>query len=70
MADSGVRLVLLGKQGAGKGTQACACSRHYGVAHLSTGDMFRARPSRRAPTFGLEAKEYHGRAASWSPTRS
>ena len=42
MADSGVRLVLLGKQGAGKGTQAARLSQHYGVEHLSTGDVFRA----------------------------
>lgn len=38
----GVRLVLLGKQGAGKGTQCVQLSRHYVVPHISTGDMFRA----------------------------
>src|SRR4029453_6220434 len=42
MAASGVRLVLLGKPGAGKGTQAALLSAHYGVEHLSTGDVFRA----------------------------
>ena len=35
------RLVLLGKQGAGKGTQAVRISEHYDVAHFSTGDLFR-----------------------------
>jgi adenylate kinase len=38
----GVRLVLLGKQGAGKGTQCVRLSRHYVVPHISTGDMLRA----------------------------
>jgi adenylate kinase len=38
----GVRLVLLGKQGAGKGTQCVQLSRHYVVPHISTGDIFRA----------------------------
>ncbi|HEX8805095.1 MAG TPA: adenylate kinase [Acidimicrobiales bacterium] len=38
----GVRLVLLGRQGAGKGTQCVRLSRHYVVPHISTGDMLRA----------------------------
>lgn len=38
----GIRLVLLGKQGAGKGTQCVRLARHYVVSHISTGDMFRA----------------------------
>jgi adenylate kinase len=42
MTKSGPRLVLLGKQGAGKGTQAIRLADHYGVGHLSTGDLFRA----------------------------
>jgi adenylate kinase len=37
----GPRLVLLGKQGAGKGTQATRIADHYGVDHMSTGDLFR-----------------------------
>jgi adenylate kinase len=39
---SGVRLVVLGKQGAGKGTQCTRLSHHYVVPHVSTGDMLRA----------------------------
>jgi adenylate kinase len=35
------RLVILGKQGAGKGTQAVRLSEHFGVPRISTGDMFR-----------------------------
>jgi adenylate kinase len=38
----GVRLVLLGKQGAGKGTQCVQLARHFVVPHISTGDIFRA----------------------------
>jgi len=36
------RLVIFGRQGAGKGTQCDRIVDHYGVIHLSTGDMFRA----------------------------
>ena len=39
--SAGVRLVILGKQGAGKGSQCVQLSRHYVVPHISTGDMFR-----------------------------
>lgn len=37
-----IRLVIFGRQGAGKGTQALRIVENYGVVHLSTGDMFRA----------------------------
>jgi adenylate kinase len=39
---SGVRLVVLGKQGAGKGTQCERLSHRYAIPHISTGDMLRA----------------------------
>jgi adenylate kinase len=52
-----VRLLVLGKQGAGKGTQAVRIARHYGVPHISTGDMFRAAAAAGTP-FGIRAKEY------------
>jgi adenylate kinase len=54
---SGVRLLVLGKQGAGKGTQAVRIAGHYGVPHISTGDMFRAAAAAGTP-FGLKANEY------------
>ena len=53
----GVRLVLLGKQGAGKGTQAVRLSEHYGVP-TSPPATCSAPPSERAREFGLKAKEY------------
>ena len=46
---SGVRLVVLGKQGAGKGTQCVRLSHHYVVPHVSTGDMLRSEVKSRSP---------------------
>jgi adenylate kinase len=37
-----VNLLVLGPQGAGKGTQAKRISEEYGIPHIATGDMFRA----------------------------
>jgi len=53
----GTRLVILGKQGAGKGTQCVRLARHYVVPHISTGDMFRAAVKSRSE-FGRKAEEY------------
>jgi adenylate kinase len=53
---SGVRMVMLGRQGAGKGTQAVRLARHYVVPHISTGDMLRAAV-KEGTEFGLRAKE-------------
>ena len=53
----GARLIILGKQGAGKGTQCVRLSRHYVVPHISTGDMFRAAVKSRSE-LGAKAKEY------------
>jgi adenylate kinase len=38
----GARIVILGRQGAGKGTQCVRLSRHFVVPHISTGDMLRS----------------------------
>ena len=52
----GVRMVMLGRQGAGKGTQCVRLARHYVVPHISTGDMLRAAV-KEGTAFGLKAKE-------------
>ena len=51
---TGVRLVVLGKQGAGKGTQCVRLSHRYAVPHISTGDMLRAAVRAQSPV-GIEA---------------
>ena len=56
----GPRLVLLGKQGAGKGTQAGGLSERYGIEHVSTGDLFRAAAAA-GTTAGKEAEQYMNR---------
>ncbi len=52
----GVRLVVLGKQGAGKGTQCVRLSHHYVVPHVSTGDMLRGEVKSRS-SLGRRAQE-------------
>ena len=56
----GPRLVLLGKQGAGKGTQAARLAERYGIEHVSTGDLFRAAAAAGTPA-GKEAEQYMNR---------
>ena len=48
-------LVILGRQGSGKGTQAVRLAERYGVVHVSTGDMLRAAVSA-GTELGLRAK--------------
>ncbi len=60
MADARARglgraVIFLGPPGAGKGTQAKQIAKHYGVPHLSTGDMFRELVARDTP-LGKRAK--------------
>lgn len=37
-----LRLIIMGPQGSGKGTQAARLAEHFGVPTISTGDLFRA----------------------------
>ncbi|MGZ4688218.1 MAG: adenylate kinase [Acidimicrobiia bacterium] len=56
----GARLVILGKQGAGKGTQGERLCRHFNTQHLSTGQLFRDSAAVGIPA-GLEAKAFMDR---------
>jgi adenylate kinase len=51
------RIIVLGKQGAGKGTQCVRLSHRYVVPHIATGDMLRAAVKSRTP-LGREAADY------------
>jgi adenylate kinase len=51
---------MLGRQGAGKGTQCVRISRHYVVPHISTGDMLRTAV-KAGTEVGLRAKGYMDR---------
>jgi adenylate kinase len=53
----GARLIVLGKQGAGKGTQCVRLSHHYVIPHISTGDIFRGEVKHRT-ALGEEARSY------------
>ncbi len=53
-------IVLLGAPGAGKGTQAQILSERLGLAHVATGDLFRAAVRDETP-LGLTAKGYMDR---------
>jgi adenylate kinase len=50
-------VVLLGAPGAGKGTQAEVLAERLGVAHVATGDLFRAAV-RDGSALGLEARRH------------
>lgn len=52
-----MRLLIMGPPGAGKGTQAAKIAQTLDIAHISTGDLFRANLSQ-GTALGLEAKKY------------
>lgn len=52
-----MRLVILGPQGAGKGTQAALIADKFRIPHISTGDIFRANIANATP-LGSEAKTF------------
>ncbi len=57
MRAAGIRLLLIGPPGAGKGTQAALLSEAYGIPAISTGDIFRENV-RNETELGLKAKAF------------
>lgn len=52
-----MRLLMVAPPGAGKGTQASRLAAHYGIAHLSSGDLFRREIATGTP-IGQVAEAY------------
>jgi len=52
-----MKLVLLGPPGAGKGTQAVRLAEHFGVPHISTGDILRRQVAEKTD-LGKKAERY------------
>ena len=50
------RLVMVGKPGSGKGTQAGLLAERYSIPHISTGDIFRDHMRRKTP-LGIQITE-------------
>lgn len=55
-----MRLIFMGPPGAGKGTQAERVKDHFGILHLSTGDILRDEIQKRS-SLGLKASTYMDR---------
>ncbi|AWA29754.1 adenylate kinase [Flavobacterium magnum] len=57
-----INIILFGKPGAGKGTQAEFLKEKYRLTHISTGDLFRYNIKNHT-ALGIEAKSYIDRGA-------
>jgi len=57
-----MKLLIMGRPGAGKGTQAVNIKEYYNIPHISTGDMFRAAIKNQTK-LGLLAKSYMDQGA-------
>lgn len=57
-----MKLLIMGRPGAGKGTQAVNIKEYFNIPHISTGDMFRAAIKNQTK-LGLLAKNYMDQGA-------
>ena len=54
--SNAIRIIMLGRQGAGKGTQCVRIASEFGAPHISTGEMLRAAVRKDSP-LGRAVKE-------------
>ena len=52
-----INLLIMGKPGAGKGTQATKLLKHFNLTHISTGNIYR-KEIKENTKIGLEAMKY------------
>jgi adenylate kinase len=52
-----MRLLLIGAPGAGKGTQATRLAEHFGIAHISSGDLLRGHVGEET-SLGKQVQQY------------
>ena len=52
-----MRIILMGPPGAGKGTQATIIANHFGIPHISSGEIFRRNIQANTP-LGVAAREF------------
>ena len=52
-----INLLIMGKPGAGKGTQSNKLLKHYKLTHISTGNIYREE-IKKGSAIGVEAKKY------------
>jgi adenylate kinase len=55
-----MRLLLIGAPGAGKGTQAVRLAEHFGITHISSGDLLRTHVTEDS-AFGQQVKQFVSR---------
>ena len=55
-----MRLLLIGAPGSGKGTQATRLAEHFGLTHISSGDLLRQHVTEETP-LGREVQQYVSR---------
>lgn len=53
----GLRLLVIGKQGSGKGTLSAKLAQHFSIPHISTGDILRSAVQNKTP-LGAKTKSY------------
>lgn len=54
-----INLLIMGKPGAGKGTQATRLLKHFKLTHISTGDIFRDEMAKESE-IGIHVKQFIG----------